>query len=348
MRKEPELSPSYRKDPEYERFLDKLNAILAPRQEEDYQDLPETYPTLHVIGAPRSGTTLLTQLIASHLNVGYVNNLIAAFWRAPVYGIRLSKKLLPRRLPSSYMSDFGRTYGIHEPHEYGYFWSSLLGYEEMLQQDDSFEQRIDWQRVRLVLTNMTHAFGGPVVFKSVLLGWHVARMQEILRKSYFARIRREPTQNAISLLRTRKEFLGSAEKWFSMKPAEYGWLKNEPYWRQVAGQVYYVEKSVTEQIQESGGHNVLEVTYEELCQDPRGILRQVKELLERNGGKVDYLSQPPQSFKASVKDVGSTEEHRLIDAAVKEFYGCQPRGEGRSAITWENGVSGSTAASSTG
>ncbi len=118
MRKDPELAPEYKKDPAEEAFLERLNNILAPYQEEDYQDLEEIYPTLHIIGAPRSGTTLMSQLISSHLNIGYINNLIAAFWQAPVYGIRLSKKLIPPGVSSSFRSSFGRTTYIHEPHEF--------------------------------------------------------------------------------------------------------------------------------------------------------------------------------------------------------------------------------------
>jgi hypothetical protein len=321
MRKEPELTEAYRKDLEDEKFLERLNAILAPYQDEDYQDLPEIYPTLHIIGAPHSGTTLLSQLISTHLDVGYINNLMAAFWRAPIYGIRLSKKLIPRSIPSSYCSDFGRTVGIQEPHEFGYFWSSVLGYEEMLQQPESFEQSINWPRLRLILINMTHAFGRPVVFKSFFLGWHIAKMQEVLPKTCFVRIRRDPTQTAISILKQRQKYLGSVGKWVGLKPAEYRWLKDEPYWRQVAGQVYYLEKSMTEQIQKVEGRNVIEVIYEELCRNPKRILEQVKNLFERNGVKVAWLSEPPDSFEISLEKAVSDQVYDQVKKAIQEFYG---------------------------
>ena len=106
MRKDPEVTISFQKDRESEQFLQKLNDILAPSQEAEYEDLPEKYPTLHIIGAPRSGTTLLYQLLTSHLQVGFINNLIASFWKAPVYGIRLSQKLMASYIPSSYVSGF--------------------------------------------------------------------------------------------------------------------------------------------------------------------------------------------------------------------------------------------------
>ena len=75
---EPELAVSYRKDPTEESFLARLNATLAGFEDEGYRDLPEELPTLHVIGAPRSGTTLLHQVVAGGLDVASVTNLVAA------------------------------------------------------------------------------------------------------------------------------------------------------------------------------------------------------------------------------------------------------------------------------
>lgn len=322
-RVEPQLTLPYRKDPKDETFLRKLNSILAPFQVEEYRDLAELYPTLHIIGAPRSGTTPLSQLISAHLDVGYINNLIAAFWRAPLYGIRLSKKLMPLRMPSSFQSEFGQTSDIFEPHEFGYFWSSLLGYRDMLEQGADFEEQIDWHRLRLTLINMTHEFGHPVVFKSFLLGWHVAGIQAVLPKTCFVRIRRDPTQNAISILKMRRQLLGSTELWNGLKPAQYSWLKDQPYWRQVAGQVYYVERSVTQQIEKANPRTVLEVAYEELCRSPRRVLERVVELLAWHGSKVDIVSTPPESFRSSTEDINAKPEYRLVANAVRKFYGLE-------------------------
>ena len=325
MRKEPDLAGGYKKDLEDEKFLERLNSILLPHQERDYQDLEEIYPTLHIIGAPRSGTTLLSQLISSHLDIGYINNLIAAFWQAPVYGIKLSRKLIPSAPPSSYHSDFGRTSGIHEPHEFGYFWFSLLNYKEMHEQAEDFEKTIEWDYLRCVITNMTYAFGRPIVFKPLLLGWHIRTMQETLSKTCFVRIRRDPLENAISILHFREKYLGSAEEWVSMKPLEYEWLKNEPYWKQVAGQVYYLEKSMTKQIEEVNYNNILDITYEEVCHDPKLVLKKVINMLDKNGKKIGFVSDPPRCFTIHKEREISPTVRDLVKISIEEFYGSLER-----------------------
>jgi len=324
-RKEPRLVPAHSKNPAEEDFLERLNAFLAPHQEDDYRDLPEAYPTLHIVGAPRSGTTLLHQVIASHLQVGYVDNLVASFWRAPVYGMLLSKKLIGGRRLSSFRSEFGRTQGIHEPHEFGYFWSGALGYEEMLQKDEAFEEQIDWARLRLILINMAHACGAPVVFKSALLAWHIARMQAVMPKACFLWMRRDPTQTALSLLSYRRGFLGSAEKWVSLKPAQYSWLKNEPYWRQVAGQVYHLEQSIQQQVDRVGGRNVLTVDYEDFAACPEAVLRGVQELLAGNGLRPELVCRPPTSFTLRRRTREDCQDYDRVRGEVERFFGAANR-----------------------
>ncbi len=318
-RLEPKVTEKFKKDPEQENFLARLNSILAPYQEEDYiRNLPENYSTLHVIGPPRSGTTLLMQLLASHTDIGYINNLIAAFWKAPVYGIRLSKQVVPPNATSSYQSEFGRTRGVHEPHEFGYFWSELLNYREM-REDEPDRSKIDWGKVRLILTNMTHAYQAPIVFKSFLLGWHIDRMQKTLPKTCWIYIRRDPVQNALSILDLRREFLGSVEKWASLKPKEYHWLKKRPYWEQVAGQVYFLEKRYIEQLQNIPSENRMCITYEELCSNPGKILNNIIDMVSGQGNSVNLVTAPPRNFQKQDFDLSRNQDGQKIIASWKEL-----------------------------
>src|ERR1700756_2208637 len=91
-------------------FLESLNVLLEEHELQGYRDLEERYPTIHVLGLPRSGTTLALQLLVAHTDVSYVDHVAAAFWRAPATGLRLSESLRRHtRRPASYQSDFGRT-----------------------------------------------------------------------------------------------------------------------------------------------------------------------------------------------------------------------------------------------
>jgi hypothetical protein len=97
------------------------------------------------------------------------------------------------------------------------------------------EDTIDWERIRVLLTAMTHAFAAPVVFKSFLVGWHAERMCRELTRTCVVQIRRDPADTARSLYGMRKNYGGSIDSWTSLKPREYEWLKDEPVWDQLVG-----------------------------------------------------------------------------------------------------------------
>ena len=290
------LSTAYAKDPEDEAFLAWMNEVLAPSEIERYVDEEERFPTLNVVGLPRSGTTLLNQLAASHLAVGSVNNLVAAFWAAPTIGIRLSKRLVGRGERSGFASDYGRTSEISEPHEFGYFWSSILGYRTMSEPTEDERNQIDWRRFELVLKNMTRAYGCPVVFKPLMLVWHMRAAIEALPKTCFVWIRRDPVDNALSILRAREQYSGDVGAWLSLRPSEYSWLKDESPLRQVAGQVVFVERAIRREMALCRSENVLEISYADLCTDPTAALERMRSLMAIHGWDRPLIGDPPAQF----------------------------------------------------
>jgi len=316
------LAAGFRKDPAEESFLDDLNLRLATFHDAEVTEQPEHFPTLHVVGPPRSGTTLLMQLLAAHLEVGYINNLIASFWRVPLYGIRLSKKLCPRPSESRFVSRYGRTEEISEPHEFGYFWKELLGYSDLAEPMAGHEETIDWERIRVLLTAMTHAFAAPVVFKSFLVGWHAERMCRELTRTCVVQIRRDPADTARSLYGMRKNYGGSIDTWTSLKPREYEWLKDEPVWDQLVGQIHFLEKRFDKQVAEVDPARVLRVEYSRLCADPRGVLEQIRELLSRqmgDGTEIASRGTPPREFHLSRGGELTGEQAAALAAAIERF-----------------------------
>ncbi len=117
----------YRKDVGEERFLESFNDFLGSREKEFMKQDGPGYPNIFIFGAPRSGTTLLSQVLALCLDIGYIDNLIARFWKAPLQGIRLSKILLQDLRRTDFSSVHGVTIDLTEPHEFGYFWTRWLG-----------------------------------------------------------------------------------------------------------------------------------------------------------------------------------------------------------------------------
>lgn len=324
-RRDPPLADPFSKDPAAERFLERLNSVLAPYADADYADVDEELPTLHVVGVPRSGTTLLYQTIAHGLDVAYVTNLVAAFWRAPVYGLLLAQKLGVDNAASSFDSIFGRTAGIAEPHEFGYFWNAHLRYPDLCERPPEHEATIDWPGLCRVIVNMAAVAGKPMAFKPMLLMWHLEAAVRSMPRTCMVWIRRDPAETALSLLRMRMGMFGTYERWASLRPGGPSWLEEEPPARQVALQVLRLERTLEDAAARLGPERVATVRYEELCADPMSVLAQTRDLLASHGHTPAWRRTSLPHFERHVDDDVRAEFGSQVEEALAS---CSEAGSG--------------------
>ena len=315
------LAGDFAKDLESEDFLEQLNAQLAPHADAGYQELKEMTPTLHVIGVPRSGTTLLHQAIVSRLDVGYVDNLVAAFWRAPTYGLQLSMKLGLADRGSDFFSSFGRTSDVGEPHEFGYFWNDHLCYPDLTQREGGHDATIDWTYLRRVLLNMAHVCGRPMVFKPMLLLWHLETMLREMPLTCYVWIRREARQVALSLLKMRELMFGSVERWASLRPLDAVALGGDDPVMQVVAQTLVLERTIAQATESMGPSHVLEVGHPELCEAPDQVVVLVRELLESKGADIGEHGPALAPFEVRQNDQLEARYGERVDQAIESVRG---------------------------
>ena len=122
--------PRFAKQDRDELFRDELNQAFRhiPFTTAPASLSVEQLPILYIVGVPRSGTTLLSQLVSRYCPVGYINNLIARCWLRPSVGIALSRCLFGDRAREgiTFHSSYGATQEVVGPHEFGYFWRHWL------------------------------------------------------------------------------------------------------------------------------------------------------------------------------------------------------------------------------
>lgn len=272
--KETKYVGKFEKNQGFERVLDGINSELKVFHDSLLETL-ENQKNIHVIGVPRSGTTLLMQLMISHFDLGYINNLSATFWNTPIIGIELAKKLLGESYLSSLNSEFGRTSSIQEPHEFGYFWNSILKYPELKDMGKGHEKNVDWITLNKLINNMCKTYGKPMVFKSFLLGFHSSTYFKQNSESRFIYIKRDPIENAHSILKLRRELLGDENLWGSIKPQQYEELKNRNKFEQIAGQVLFLDKKYQQLLEEVPETHKVILNYEDLCFDPGVVFDEI-------------------------------------------------------------------------
>jgi hypothetical protein len=317
---------AYRRDAEREAFLRDLNGALRDFTPLGWQPPPQSsaLPIIYIVGAQRSGTTLLSQLISRMFRVGYVNNMVAAFWDKPLAGILLSKTLLGDRAREAitFRSKHGVTPAIEDPHEFGYFWRRWLPVDQHPTHSLPPEDRaaFDVTGLKTVLEEeMLGGFNLPLVFKNVLCGFHPDLLVRTHSRSIFINILRNQVDTCASVLRTRFERFGSYGAWWSLKPPTYpGFLNPTDPAAEVFAQITDCRTEIELQLARSGAH-AIDVSYEALCADPQGMLAWIaQEVRDRLGHELEPVAGPwPLLRGAGGQALPAELAHRLRELAAR-------------------------------
>ncbi|MFP3860588.1 MAG: sulfotransferase [Bacteroidales bacterium] len=304
---------AYKKDEKQENFLEDFNKYLLDKEIKEYDDFPIKHPFLFVIGAPRSGTTLLTQLIANTFDISYINNLSARFFLAPLHGIRFSKTVLGETRKSSFHSDYARTQGLNEIHEFGYFWRYWLNkhsFDDITYAREK-EDKIDWTGVKKVLSTLQNETERAFIFKNIYGSYHMKKFVDLLEKVIFVYIERDELDTAVSILNARKKYNTDLNIWWSYQPLEYNQIKDLDYWGQIAGQIYYLQRFYLKEMKQLPEKNVMKIAYKEMCEDPASIIEQIKEKCKMHENyDIPVINDVPEKFPYRKYD--NTDEEKKI------------------------------------
>lgn len=318
----------YSKNVGDEAFFAALNHVLAdaalPSQADSIVDIG-ALPIIYIVGAPRSGTTLLSQLLSCYLPVGYIDNLIARFWQRPSVGIRLSRSLLgiAGREAIAFDSKHGVTQGVEGPHEFGYFWRQWLALDGAETHNLSIREAeaIDLVGLKQALENeILKEFGAPVVFKNVICGFQAEMLSRVHPASLFVWIKREPKDVVKSILKCRMERYGRYDAWWSLKPSTYSRLvKIDSPVRQVLGQVMDCMREFDQELSKPDVKS-LAVNYSTLVECPDAVLAEVCASVKTLGFEMSTLHKTLPVFRDPSKillpDYLETE---LMNVAYTEF-----------------------------
>jgi hypothetical protein len=141
-------------------------------------------PTIFIVGAPRSGTTLLHQLLAQTGAFGYVSNFTARFWKAPAIGLLAEQALnIQDNETSTFESNLGRTEGLNAPHHFSKFWTSwfqIYGHEMHTKPLIEFPELF-----KRTLGALEELHNKPLLFKSEYCGLQIPLLKEFFPKAKF-------------------------------------------------------------------------------------------------------------------------------------------------------------------
>lgn len=313
---------------EQEDILREINDLLGSAERDAFAPSPPAKPLLFVVGAPRSGTTLMMQWLASSGEFAYPTNLLSRFYAAPYVGARIQQLLTDPSLDYrdelaelhaggvAWTSDVGKTQGILQPHEFFYFWRRFFPVDQAQQLTDEQLAASDPHGFAAGWGSIERAFGKPVATKGILLQYDIRRLAEWLPTAIFIHTRRQPFFNVQSILWARERVLGSRDAWFSARPPEYEWLRNSDPYLQVAGQVEYTNRSIDAELAELAPERAVRVAYEDFCADPAAVWHRLRATLGALGHDLPEDYRGPGGFESTNQVRCSGAEEELIREAL--------------------------------
>ena len=270
----------YRKDPALEAALAAANDRLAIALEETADRFDGRL--LLVIGSPRSGTTLLTQLLARTRDLTYPDHVVARFPGAPALGV-LASRSLRVAFPSMVeaveasdapaRSDHGVTPGLFEPHEAGYFWSRHFDFSRGHELDASAFSAVRWPALFGALSALQAAGDGrPLMFKTVPLAMNIDEVAARLPGALVLVTRRDPLDVALSVYRARIARYGDAGVFWSVAPRGHEEMAARPPVESIGAQIAGFLRAMDAALSRVPAERRFELDHAALVSSPSSVL----------------------------------------------------------------------------
>ena len=304
-----------------ESLLKEVNSDLSIAESSLIENVDKTMkmPLIIVMGPMRSGTTLFMQWLANTGVVGYPTNLLSRFYQAPILGAKIQLLLTDQQYnfrdeleefaqQAEYKSENGKTKGVLAPNEFWYFWRRFLADPSRdVWSNEELQQTMDVATMKSELIGMMDVFQKPFLAKGMLFNYNISFLDSILDKVIFVHVKRDPVANVASVLDARKRQLGSESEWYSFKIPEYEQLKDLNSIDQAAGQVYFINRAITNGLAEVSGPRKLVVQYEDFCSNPKGIYEQLM-------GKLDVINST--QIYSGEKQFSKTRDSEFSDSTL--------------------------------
>lgn len=285
----------FRRNIKLEEYLGVVNQDLQVCEKALLKQEIEEYPIIFIMGAMRSGSTIMLQWLASTGEFAYPSNIISRFYGAPIIGSKIQRiltdplynfrnEIMDFNLMNSFASVNGKTKGALEPNEFWYFWRRFLPDDLRECTSDDLMERTDAQTMRLELWGISQVFDKPLALKGMICNYHISFLNKIFPKAIFISMRRNIESHTRSVLAARMRQYGTYDQWYSFLIPEYDELMKitEPE-IQVRRQIECINHAIDEGLKNVPDNKKVKVDYENFCTNPEGTYREIERKLDEQG-----------------------------------------------------------------
>lgn len=248
-----------------------VTPLFMAAQKQTYLRLsnePLSHQPLFIIGAPRTGSTILYQALTNFYDLLFLDNLACRTCYNLYFALWLSEKKFSNRPHNNFEAKHGDTdgFGAHSPSECGDFWYRWLPRDRHFIEEDEIAP-IGLDAIRREVTAAINFGKKPLLFKNLNAGMRLRLLAKAFPNAKFIFIRRDPRFVVRSIAKARKSFGIPSGAWWSVMPPNVAELIDLPELELCAAQVYFIERQIEEDLKRFAPENIVEVHYRQLSAD---------------------------------------------------------------------------------
>jgi hypothetical protein len=248
------------------------------------------YQPVFIIGAPRTGSTILYQGVTNYLDVIYIDNLSEFFFKNIFIGFWLSNIFYRQNAHNCFKSSLGSTRksGLRAPSECGSFWYRWLPREKHYIEKNDFNDNTVYE-IRRELSAIINYYNKPLIINNNNMALRIQLVKKVFPDASFIVTERNPVEVSASLLEARNKIFKDYNTWWSMMPKNYDDLIKKSAGAQVVQQYYYINKQMFIDLSEYYcKENIIIIRYCEFCEDPEKIIRELSTFIKYNKYRFKY------------------------------------------------------------
>ena len=276
-------------------------------------------PTAIIVGLPRTGSTLLQQVMISRYQLAYISNLTAKFYKNPAAGTLVHENLVPKDYSSDFLSAYGNTSGVFEPSEFGWFWQDQL----QLDQHDVPGQGINWACLNTHLSDIKSVAKKPLIIDNPYLCSYIGEIKTHLKDVKILHLQRDLWNVCNSMLNARIQRYGKLDEFFGAKPRSFAnLLKMEDPVEQVVQQVHDLQQDINDGLAIIDPKDILSIDITDLRAEPEEVASRVNAFLGGGGiAKSNSISPFPDRDQVPSFDPAFS---TILQRYCQDILGVQP------------------------
>lgn len=300
----------YKRNNELEEYISEISLYLKDVEFKLLERQIKVYPMIFVMGALRSGSTLMTQWLADTGEFAYPSNMLSRFFNAPIFGSKIQRLLTDPRFnfrdetadfkkTASFESMNGKTKGILEPHEFWYFWRRFLPENIWDYSDEELLNYVDVTTMTKEMWGIAQEFDKPLALKGMICNYNIGFLSQIFPKVIFIWVKRDLDRNTKSAMEARKRQYGTYNHWYSFRIPEYEELiKIDNPEIQVKEQINCINRAIKRGFDNLDDVKKICVDYEKFCDNPSGLYFELYDKLKAQDYIIDEKYKGKEKFIA--------------------------------------------------